>query len=393
MKKLLNYTTYNENHRKVNEGIRDMMTPKTDDDIKRMLNDLPIDKVFNMCDVQGLKIRDYLSDDEIKQKLNDIPIDDAFSICSKYRLRIKNYFSDDDIKQGLNNLPLDMGFNLCSMSNIEITDYISDADIMWKIEGVSIEKIYAICRITKREITDYLTRDEIKRRLDELPMDKVFDLCKTVGPKITDYLNDIKKNLCEIKLTYSKHKLNDYLDRAARNGNIKRAKYWLALGASADCDLLDYLYNNKDYHTYDEMFSLLNSHCSKPNMSDLFESIRDKMTPKSGEELEDAKLKIIEYINHIVELNGGRIEIEELAYGSSAIVYKTEKAKEHIGYQGQNIVHTVDVFHIDEAEILYEEDWKAIPKTYFVKYIDMSPEILMGIKNLFEEQVNTEGML
>lgn len=66
------------------ESLRDKMTPKSDEDIKRKLDNMPIDKALEMCREQGIKITDYLSIDKIKPLIKDKTIDDVLIFASEF---------------------------------------------------------------------------------------------------------------------------------------------------------------------------------------------------------------------------------------------------------------------------------------------------------------------
>lgn len=83
------------------EGIRDMMTPKNDEDIKKMLKVMTFSKALILLKQQGLKVTDYYSTEHIKNMLNNLSFERTLDLCRQYGLKVTDYFSNDEINYEL----------------------------------------------------------------------------------------------------------------------------------------------------------------------------------------------------------------------------------------------------------------------------------------------------
>ena len=96
----------------INEGIRDMMTPISDNGIKKIMIGLPFDEILELCEINGVKITDYFSVDEIKEMLNDLPDDKVLNLIYSSGMlnitdySITDYFSLDEIKKKLDSVSM-----------------------------------------------------------------------------------------------------------------------------------------------------------------------------------------------------------------------------------------------------------------------------------------------
>jgi hypothetical protein len=118
---------------------------------------------------------------------------------------------------------------------------------------------------------------------------------------------------------------------------------------------------------------------------DLHEGVIDKMTPKSEEEIELGKKDIINYITHVVEVNGGYIDMLELTSEDSPIVYDVEGSNETDEEQHSDVIHKIITLYTDEVDVEIYDNWEEESiDVYRVKYENMSPEILLELKELLK---------
>ena len=149
----------------INEGIRDMMTPKSDDDIKKKLNDMSIENFLKMCKKHNLKPTNYRDIADIKRELNHMSIEDFLEVCKKHDFKPIDYREIGDIKKKLNDMSIEDFLEVCKKYNLEITDYRDIDDIKKKLTETPIDEVWKLCKKYNMEITDYLSIDEIKELL------------------------------------------------------------------------------------------------------------------------------------------------------------------------------------------------------------------------------------
>ena len=361
----------------LNESVRDKMTGKSMDDVKKSIDKmLPNEKLMNI-------FRYKLEDQYTNQELNDM-FDRTATMVSDILIGEYDYEDDDN------------AYQWALSHRVEIMELMGNGYILSDV-------VYKIMMGYERPVEDdWLFGDEdvnegVRDMMTPKSEDEVSEYLMTLEPD-SRLMFGIKENLpwaveeaisdgADVNqfINIFGETLNDYfgslLGYSVYLGYTEIVDMLLTSGAVVSDGCPEYKFMDfyiEDTPEMEEVFRKHNISYNKTN-----ESVKDKMTPKSDDDIIGAKEKVIEYINHIVELNGGRIEIEELSYGPSAIVYKVIKG------EVENIVHTVDVLHINDAEVLQSDK----PETYIVKYIDMSPEILMGIKELLNEQVSEDGLL
>jgi len=115
------------------------------------------------------------------------------------------------------------------------------------------------------------------------------------------------------------------------------------------------------------------------------EGVRDKMIPKSEEQLTQAKKDIIKYITNIVELNGGRITMKDLEADTSPVYdVDVNDAEEPL----KDIIHLIEALYEDEVEVEEYDNWaEAVISEYMVKYTDLSSDTLVEIKGLLQDGI------
>ena len=81
----------------INEGIRDRMTPKSEEDIKNQLEGKPFNYIAHNLELQGLNINDFFTKEEIKNSLKGEPF---FYITYNLELQgldINDFFTKEEI--------------------------------------------------------------------------------------------------------------------------------------------------------------------------------------------------------------------------------------------------------------------------------------------------------
>jgi hypothetical protein len=117
------------------------------------------------------------------------------------------------------------------------------------------------------------------------------------------------------------------------------------------------------------------------------ESVRDKMTPKSDEEIRMRKDEIIGYIKNVVRVNRGRLTMNQMKAEFDEVPVwdvTTTETKD-------NVHHLIDKLYGFGVNVIEWDTWQEkVVYQYKVKYEELTPEILMEIKEIIEQAISWE---
>lgn len=82
----------------VNEGVRDKMTPRYAEDIKKQLSGMSIGKALDVCKKNGIRISDYIPIDRVKMMLDSVPTDKILAFCITNGIELSDHYSVDEIE-------------------------------------------------------------------------------------------------------------------------------------------------------------------------------------------------------------------------------------------------------------------------------------------------------
>ena len=220
-------------------------------------------------------------------------------------------------------------------------------------------------------------------------------------PKSEEEIREVVKRVVGIN--------DDYIEvKIPEPNEVKKIKSLLDLSDKYNLDIKDYTDNNVivcgdiidvfNFIKFYVNYTMIN----KQNKSEFFidyiihntirkvtESVKDKMTPKSEEDIRLGKNEIITYIRHIAEVNGGKLTMRKVEVSIDDMpVYDVSKTEDM-----DEIHHIIDKLYMNEVNVIEYDTWeeKTIHQ-YRVKYIDLSPETLMDIKFLLEEAISWENI-
>ena len=236
----------------INEGIRDKMTPKSDEDVKRMLNNMSIDDICLMCLKQREKITDYLSIDDIKKKLHNLPINKVIDICKEQGLKLTDFASIEDIQKSIDKKGLKNQLKMsCEVGTLDMVKQKVEQSKSSKLELYPTDRyniVKAAINSGNMQIVDYLidngfklNRDYINQLTDEseinidnlctafqLFIDKNLDMSKAID-MISIYCNYPKYDKLVILICDNFPKSKKLIEKEIqdRSSKIERLKKFL----------------------------------------------------------------------------------------------------------------------------------------------------------------------
>ena len=296
-----------KNKNMVNEGLRDMMKPKSDEEIKKSLKDLPIEERLKLIQRYRLNVNEFATDEEIISFLSEHNTYSKIYYIHNYGLDKKFFPSDEKIEKFLSDMKLDERIKFIGRYNLDKKFLPSDDEIKKVINSKDILAALLYADLSKLDYKFYPPKEEIIKYFKGLSKDKKSGIF--INFVTSDYV-DLVKYLLDIGVDFD---VNHYyyveksksgfsaLHLAISNESSEMARVLLNHGA--DPFIKDS--NNKtpleeaEYYHMNDIVDLINK---KYNTS---EGLKDMMKPKSDEEISkylksidvEEQLKIINRYN------------------------------------------------------------------------------------------------
>jgi len=162
--KLSDVVDYVERMEKLNEGVRDKMLPKSEEDIKKsLISLLPFDRIQK---IHQYKAENMFTNEELKQFINDL----SSSVQLEYMLKYQYLFTEEEIEQSVQNTTAEIKIKLGIINNIPelVEDALKQPGQAWRWYYPQIMKYactYGLTNIVKFMIDTKMSAIYIKEYL------------------------------------------------------------------------------------------------------------------------------------------------------------------------------------------------------------------------------------